>query len=126
MKILKACITLALSLVPILSPAQNHASPSLASGVDRIMQDRAAAGDFNGSILVARDGIILYERGFGFANLEWRLPNDPQTKFEIGSMTKQFTALLVLQLVNNGKLRLDGHIFDYLPYYRDQTGKQVT
>jgi CubicO group peptidase (beta-lactamase class C family) len=40
------------------------------------------------------------------------------TKVEIGSMTKQFTALLVLQSVNEGKLSFDGYISDYLPYYR--------
>ncbi len=90
------------------------------------MQARSAAGDFNGSVLVARDGHILYERGFGFANLEWNIPNDVRTKFEIGSMTKQFTALLILQFVNEGKIKLDGHISDYLPYYRKDTGSRVT
>ena len=60
------------------------------------------------------------------ANLDWNIPNDGRTKFEIGSMTKQFTALLVLQLVEEGKLRLDGHLSDYLPYYRQDTGTRVT
>jgi CubicO group peptidase (beta-lactamase class C family) len=48
------------------------------------------------------------------------------TKFEIGSMTKQFTAVLVPQFVNEGKLRLDGHLSDYLPCYRKDTGKKIT
>ena len=90
------------------------------------MHARSAAGDFNGSVLVARQKQIIYERGFGFANFEWKIPNAVNTKFEIGSMTKQFTAVLVLQFVNEGKLRLDGHLSDYLPYYRRDTGNRVT
>jgi len=73
------------------------------------MQAHAAAGDFSGAALVARNGRILYQHAFGYANLEWKIPNDLQTKFEIGSMTKQFTALLILQFVNEGKIKLDGH-----------------
>jgi CubicO group peptidase (beta-lactamase class C family) len=90
-----------------------------------IMQRRASDGDFSGSVLVARNGKILYEDAFGYANREWNIPNDLGTKFEIGSMTKQFTALLILRFVNEGKLDLDGHISDYLPYYRKDTGKRV-
>ncbi len=90
------------------------------------MQARSAAGEFNGSVLVARRGHVIYERGFGLANLEWNVRNDVNTKFEIGSMTKQFTALLVLQLVNQDKIRLEGHLSDYLPYYRKETGTRVT
>lgn len=100
--------------------------PSLSIGIDHIMLARVAAGDFNGVVLVARQGQIIFQHGFGHANLEWNIPNDLQTKFEIGSMTKQFTAMLILQLVNEGKIRLEGHISDYLPYYRHDTGNQVT
>jgi CubicO group peptidase (beta-lactamase class C family) len=89
------------------------------------MQSRHASGDFNGAVLVARRGKIVYERAFGPANREWNIANDLQTKFEIGSMTKQFTAMLVLQFVSEGKLRLDGHVSEYLPYYRQDTGQLV-
>jgi CubicO group peptidase (beta-lactamase class C family) len=98
----------------------------LARKIDRVMQARFDAGEFNGVSLVARGDRIVYERGFGLANLEWRIPNDLRTKFELGSVTKQFTALLVLQFVNEGKLTLDGHLSDYLPYYRYDTGSRVT
>lgn len=50
--------------------------------------------------------------------MEWGVPNDPQTKFKIGSKTKQFTARLILQYVNEGKISLAGHLSEYLPYYR--------
>lgn len=90
------------------------------------MQSHSTAGEFSGSVLVARDGRILYRHAFGYANIEWKIPNDLQTKFGIGSMTKQFTALLVLQFVNEGKIKLDGHLSDYLPYYRKDSGNRVT
>jgi len=94
--------------------------------IDQIVKARSAAGDFSGTVLVAREGRILYQRAFGLANREWDIPNGLDTRFEIGSMTKQFTALLVLQFVNAGKIALDGHLSDYLPYYRKDTGREVT
>jgi CubicO group peptidase (beta-lactamase class C family) len=94
--------------------------------IDEIVKSHFAAGDFSGTVLVAREGKILYKQAFGLANREWNIPNDLQTKFEIGSMTKQFTALLVLQFVNEGKISLEGHISDYLSYYRKDTGTLVT
>lgn len=99
---------------------------SISDRIDALMQRKANSAQFNGTVLVAMQGRVVYERAFGFADFEWNVPNDLQTKFEIGSMTKQFTALLVLQLVNERRLRLDGHISDYLPYYRPDTGTRVT
>jgi CubicO group peptidase (beta-lactamase class C family) len=58
--------------------------------------------------------------------MEWKIPNTPQTRFRIGSLTKQFTAMLVMQLVQDGRLRLDGTVADYLPYYRRDTGGRLT
>jgi CubicO group peptidase (beta-lactamase class C family) len=94
--------------------------------IGAIMQRQFSRGDFSGTVLVARNGDILYENALGYANREWNTANDLGTKFEIGSMTKQFTALLILQFVNEGKIRLDGRIADYLPYYRKDTGQRVT
>jgi CubicO group peptidase (beta-lactamase class C family) len=81
---------------------------------------------FNGSVLVAENGQVIYKKGVGLANMEWNIPNEPDTKFRLGSITKQFTAMLALQLVEKGKLKLDGKISDYLPEYRKDTGQQVT
>jgi len=127
MRILKRIFLLPLLVAPLLSYAQQQAnSGPAASAITQIMQSRFAAGDFNGAVLVAREGRIVYEHAFGLANREWNIPNDVQTKFEIGSMTKQFTALLVLQFVNEGRISLDGHVSDYLPYYRKDTGNRIT
>jgi CubicO group peptidase (beta-lactamase class C family) len=81
---------------------------------------------FNGSALVAENGKVIYKKGHGLANMEWNIPNAPDTKFRLGSITKQFTAALVLQLVDEGKVKLDGKISDYLPSYRKDIGDKVT
>src|SRR5215213_11947286 len=83
-------------------------------------------GQFNGSALVTENGKVIYKGAFGMANMEWAIPNAPDTKFRLGSITKQFTAMLTLQLVEQGKLKLDGKISDYLPDYRKDVGDKVT
>src|SRR5688572_8682128 len=81
---------------------------------------------FNGSALVAQNGKVVYKGAFGMANMEWGIPNTPDTRFRLGSITKQFTAALTLQLVEQGKIKLDGKITDYLPDYRQDIGQKVT
>ena len=81
---------------------------------------------FNGTALVAENGRVVYRQGFGMANMEWGIPNTPDTKFRLGSITKQFTAMLTLQLVEQGKIKLDAKISDYLPDYRQDIGQKVT
>jgi len=70
---------------------------------------------FMGSVLVARDGDVLLSEGFGLANLEWKIPNTPATKFRLGSLTKQFTAAAILLLEERGKLSLDDPIKKHIP-----------
>ena len=81
---------------------------------------------FNGTALIAENGKVIYKKGFGLANMEWNIPNAPETRFRLGSITKQFTATLIMQLVEQGKIKLDGKISDYLPEYRKDIGEKVT
>lgn len=81
---------------------------------------------FNGSALVAETGKVVLRKGYGLANMEWQIPNAPDTKFRLGSITKQFTSMVVMQLVNEGKINLDEKITTYLPDYRKDTGDKVT
>jgi len=97
-----------------------------AAKIDALMKRYADQGLFSGSVLVADHGKVIYRKGFGWANAEWKIPNAPDTKFRIGSVTKQFTAMLVMQLVEEGKLRLDGAIGDYLPEYPAGPGRAIT
>ena len=68
---------------------------------------------FSGTVLVARNGKPVFRKGYGLANREWNIPNDPQTKFRLGSITKQFTATAILQLVEAGKLNLEDPVSKY-------------
>jgi CubicO group peptidase (beta-lactamase class C family) len=72
-------------------------------------------GYFSGAILIAQGDTILVSKGYGMANLEYDIPNTPQTKFRIASMTKQFTAMAILMLQEQGKLNVQGSICEYLP-----------
>jgi CubicO group peptidase (beta-lactamase class C family) len=106
--------------------ATNAFAQQNARKIDALMKQYHDYGQFNGSVLVAEKGKIIYEKGFGLANMEWAIPNQPDTKFRIGSVTKQFTATLVLQLIEAGKIKLDGKLSDYLPDYRNDTGAKIT
>lgn len=77
-----------------------------------------------GAILVAQNGKTLLKKSYGFASLELSAPMPENAKFEIGSVTKQFTAAAILKLVDGGQLSLDDDFTDYLTY--DTKGRTVT
>ena len=79
------------------------------------MAARVQRDHFSGSVLIARDGKVLFSRGYGMANLEQDVPNTPQTKFRLGSITKQFTAMAILILQERGKLNVQDKVKKYLP-----------
>jgi CubicO group peptidase (beta-lactamase class C family) len=85
-----------------------------AGRMDQIAQSYAARR-FMGTMLVARDGQVLFSKGYGFANLEWNVPNTPDTKFRLGSVTKQFTAASILLLEERGKLSTTDPVKQYMP-----------
>jgi len=96
------------------------------SRLDAFVESYAENGEFNGSVLVSYQGEVLLSKGYGYANMEWKIPNSVDTKFRIASTTKSFTAALVLKLVEEGKIDLNHSINDYLPSYRNDTGREVT
>jgi CubicO group peptidase (beta-lactamase class C family) len=102
------------------------AADDAAAKIDKVVRAYYDAGLFNGTVLVADHGKVIYEKALGYANFEWQVPNTIDTKFRIGSVTKTFTAVLVMQQVEVGKITLDAPIIDYLPEYRKDTGSRVT
>ncbi len=94
--------------------------------IDQLMTEYFKQGTFNGSVLVAERGHVIFKKGYGLADMEWEIPNAADTKFRLGSITKQFTATLILQLVEQGKIKLDARMTDYLTDYRKDTGDRVT
>ena len=115
-------------LVVLLSPvaAVPEGTSSLANKIDGLIEGYVAEEDFAGSVLIAKEGEILLARGYGSADAERNVPNSPDTKFMIGSITKQFTAMLVTQLVEKGALRLDNTIADFLPEFPRDVGERIT
>ena len=101
--------------------AQDHAAR-----IQEVLDLAHKYGQFNGSALVAENGKVVYKGAFGMANVEWGIGNTPDTKFRLGSITKQFTATAILQLVEQGKIKLDAKLTEYLPEYRKDTGDKVT
>jgi len=83
--------------------------------MDQIVQSYVANKTFMGTVLVARGNQVLFSKGYGSANLEWNIPNAPNTKFRLGSVTKQFTAASILLLEERGKLKTDDPIKKYIP-----------
>jgi len=94
--------------------------------LDKLISAYAEYGQFNGSVLVAEKGKVIYKKGFGLADMEWNIPNQPDTKHRLGSITKQFTSMLIMQLVEQGKLKLDVPISTYLPDYPRKNGNVIT
>lgn len=82
--------------------------------------------NFNGTILLARKGKAWYQKSFGTANFRLKTPNTNDTRYKIASITKAFTAVLVLQLYEQGKIDLNKPISSYLPDYKGEGADKVT
>ncbi len=83
--------------------------------IDALLAATANARLPGAAVLVLRDGAVVHSKAYGLANLELGVPNTPRTKFRLASVSKSFTALLVLQLVEQGRLRLDDPLEKYVP-----------
>lgn len=97
-----------------------------AQKIDEILTAYNKFDLFNGSVIIAQNGKEILKKSYGQANFAWNIDNTPTTKFRIGSVTKQFTALLILQLKQEGKLKLDDKIITHLPWYFKNTGSKLT
>ncbi len=97
---------------------------SLSAKLDHYVQSYVDLELFSGAVLVAKEGKIVLCKGYGMANYEHMVSNTPQTKFHIGSITKQFTSMAIMQLVQAGKLKLSDTIASILPDY--PRGKEIT
>ncbi len=85
------------------------------AGLESVVQQFYETGNFSGTVLIAQKGEVIYEKAIGMANREWGIPHEMEGKFIIGSLSKQFIAALALILKQEGKLRLDAYINEYLP-----------
>lgn len=99
------------------APSRPTPASSVAAGVSaeaRYLDDLAARDALTGSVLLARGGQVLLSRGYGLADEASKAPNTPETRFRIGSNTKQFTAMAILLLQERGKLHVQDHLCIYI------------
>ncbi|MGH9663585.1 MAG: serine hydrolase [Bryobacteraceae bacterium] len=104
-------------IFPLLfATAAAAATPDAATvKIDEYVNAFARQDQFMGAVLVAKGGQMVFSKGYGMADREFDVPNSPDTKFRLGSLTKQFTAVAILQLQQHGKLSVDDHISKYIP-----------
>jgi CubicO group peptidase (beta-lactamase class C family) len=111
-----ACAALISSLFLMLPVAQGADAPAVA-GLESTLASRFPPDGPAAVVLVARDGQILFAHGYGDADREKKIPATPETRFRIGSVTKQFTAAAILHLAQEGKLSIDDPLSKYFPGY---------
>ena len=105
---------------------QTSTAQSKADKLDEIMKTYHQFNMFDGSVLVAEQGKVIYKNAFGMANREWNIPNTTDTKFMIGSVSKVLTSILVLIQVQKGLISLNKTIADYLPEFINKPAAKVS
>jgi CubicO group peptidase (beta-lactamase class C family) len=104
-----------LLLAPALAAFGQPPGGSLEAKADAYLAPYVEAKDFSGAVLLAKDGKILLRKGYGLASQELGAPNGPETRFQIASVSKTFTAAAVALLEKQGLLRLDDPLSKYIP-----------
>src|SRR5687768_8844633 len=121
----KQTLILAFGLICHLALAQQADVQMLTTELDKLLAAQFKDNEPGVAVLVARKGEIIYKKGFGLANLELSVPMQADHIFRIGSITKQFTAVAILQLMEQGKLNLQDEITKFIPDYPMQ-GTKIT
>jgi CubicO group peptidase (beta-lactamase class C family) len=98
----------------LLASATPAANPDSSSKVDEYIRSQVNLGRFSGAILVARSNKVLLAKGYGLANIELNVLNDSGSKFRLGSLTQQFTAMAILELQEEGRLNIQDPVCKYL------------
>ncbi|MFC1724446.1 serine hydrolase domain-containing protein [candidate division KSB1 bacterium] len=94
--------------------------------IDELIKSYYDLNSFNGTVLVADDGKVIFKKAYGYMDFESDMPAAVNTRFPIYSISKQFTSLLIMQLVEKGKISLQGKLSEYYPEYRKDTGSRIT
>lgn len=108
-------------------PAETDKPVAIPPGdLDAVIAAKADGGEFSGVVLVAREGVPIYHKAYGYASKRFKAPNRTDTKFNLGSINKSFTTVAVLQLMDQGKLFLDDPIGKYLDIFPPAVAEKVT
>jgi CubicO group peptidase (beta-lactamase class C family) len=121
----KTTLLLAFTLLTVLATAQQKDAKQLSSGFDKLLSAQFKADEPGATALIAHNGQVIYKKAYGLADVELSVPMKRDNIFKIGSITKQFTAVVILQLMEQGKLSLQDEITRYIPDYPTQ-GNKIT
>ncbi len=112
-----------LIVMPSLAAAQPApvSDENLTKAIDEILTQAYKPNEPGASVIVAKNGKVVFRKGYGLANLELAVPVEPDMVFRLGSVTKQFTAVAILMLAEQGKLSLDDNLVKFLPNYPAKT-----
>jgi CubicO group peptidase (beta-lactamase class C family) len=102
------------AFVPAVQAQNAHPLADAITKIDSVITDFTTSDIFSGAVLIAKNEDVLLSKGYGLADREWDIPNTPQTKFLIGSVTKQFTAMGILLLQEQGKLTIQDPLCMYI------------
>lgn len=100
---------------PRAQPAEKLSNEQIAQELEVLMQKLADADVFSGTVLLAKDGVPIFKGAYGMANKDFNVPNHLDTKFNLGSMNKMFTAVAIAQLVERGNLSFDDPLAKFVP-----------
>lgn len=107
-------------------PVTAMTEPEILAAIDRELAERARTDRFSGAVLVAKNGAPLLRKAYGAADRRFAVANRPDTRFNLGSINKNFTKAAIAQLAEQGKLKLDDSIDRYLPDYPKAVATKVT
>ena len=111
--------------LPVILLAMTSCTASLETRLDRILKPLFPSGEPGAAVLVLQGDRVLFDKGYGIANLETGAPITGDTPFNIASVSKQFTAVAVLQLEQEGKLSLGDPVSKYFPEFENPLWQDV-
>ncbi|TDQ29819.1 serine hydrolase [Tenacibaculum caenipelagi] len=116
-------LTYLLALVIIFSCAKKKSNTLKYSKITQIANYLDSLNGFSGAVLISKNDSILFKKAYGFAHIGHKIKNRTDTKFNQGSIGKSFTAVAILQLIQQKKIKLTDKIGDYLPSYPNKTAR---
>tara|TARA_R110002110_G_scaffold175760_5_gene379483 strand:- start:4157 stop:5812 length:1656 start_codon:yes stop_codon:yes gene_type:complete len=125
MKLIPNYLKTAIVFLLIIAATSNTVAQNFEKQIDEMLEAQYKPDIPGATALIAKDGKVIYRKAFGLANLELNVPMKPESVFEIGSITKQFTAVSILMLIEQNKLSLDDEITAFIPDY-PTNGKSIT
>ncbi len=110
----------------LLATIDDSGKERISKETDKLVEKYINLDIFSGVVLIAEDGKPFYHKAFGLANREKNIPNTINTKFDIGSMNKTFTKVVVYQLIEEGKLKLDDKLGKFLEGFPKEAAEKIT